>query len=96
MTLHVIGTQAFLRALSHAPPYLTLGISTLLAACAPRIMSADEIAECLYGDNQISVLLDPRNNIHVAVARLRKAGVPIRTHGNRGYSLDLPRRERPL
>lgn len=71
-----------------SPRYLETGVATLLAATG-RIMSHKEIIECLYGPDAIATMYDPKTLITVAVYRLRKRGMNIQTHKNRGYSYGL-------
>lgn len=91
--LHVIGTRAFLKALRHGAgnnkmPTLMLGISTLLAASPGEIVSAAKLVDWLYGDDEEGGPEWALSNIRVAIARLRRQGVPITTHGWAGYSYE--------
>jgi len=91
--LHVVSTKAFLAALSygngsHRMPALMLGVSTLLAATPGRIVSTDQLIDWLYGEDPDGGPLDARCCIAVAVHHLRRRGVPIRSHGHRGYSYE--------
>lgn len=90
-SLHVVGSRAFLKALiNHGcrPPRLMVGISTLLTARAPGIVSLDEIIEWIWGDDPNGGPDHPANCIRQAVFALRRNGAPIVTHSSRGYSME--------
>lgn len=89
--LHVIGTKALLKSLkcgagNHKMPTLMLGISTLLAASPGQVIPASTLIDWLYGDDEDGGPEWARNNIRVAIHKLRQRGVPIKTHGWSGYS----------
>ena len=91
--LHVVGTRALVRALrrgagNNKMPTLMLGISTLLAASPGEIVSAATLIDWLYGDDEKGGPEWAGSNIRVAIARLRRRGVPIKTHGWAGYSYE--------
>jgi hypothetical protein len=95
--LHVIGTKQLRRLLTpttHHLPFLMLGVSTLLAVEAPRVLSTDELIDYLYGDDPDGGPDYARGCIRLAVMRLRRSGMPIKTHGPmpgrgfRGYSYE--------
>src|SRR5258708_5967976 len=91
--LHVIGTHAFLAALrygngSHRMPMLMLGVSTLLAASPGCVISTDQLIDWLYGEAPNGGPLEARACVAVAVYHLRRRGLPIKSHGYRGYSYE--------
>ena len=68
---------------------LLFRVARALAGTGGKIMTADEIADDVYGDEcGRGGPGDPRNTIHQSIWALRhRHGVPIVCHGQRGYSL---------
>lgn len=92
-TYRKLSTKEFLRALRQGwstghVPFLRIGVSTLLAASPGRITTMKELIEWIYGDDPEGGPDNAQSNITVTIHRLRESGVPIRTHGNRGYSYE--------
>jgi hypothetical protein len=88
--LNVVRTRAllhYLRRRSH-PNQVMLAVSTLLAVEYPRIISTRELVDYIYGDAPDGGPLSAHRCVHHAVRRLRARGLPIKTHGERGYSYD--------
>jgi DNA-binding response OmpR family regulator len=81
-----VTTKTLLRALYQAPE-IQLGISTLLASHRGKIFSDWEIVASLYDDAEDGGPDGARPGLRTAVLRLRRAGVPIINHHNRGYSI---------
>jgi len=84
--LHVIGTPAMVMSLRPANlPKLMVGVSTLLAVSG-RIVSMAELVDWIYGDDPDGGPDDPEQTIRDAIRRLRRLGLPIKTHGvRRGF-----------
>jgi len=89
--LHVIGMQAFTRALcpKGALPRLKLGVLFLLAANRGHVMSTEEIVDILYADDPSGGPRCAMSCVNNAVLRLRREGHAIVTHAHkRVYSYD--------
>jgi len=84
VTVHRVGLKAFLRFLRRQPS-LRVGITTMLGSNRGRITSTDELLEWIY-DGDINGGPDWANaGLYTTIFHLRKAGVPIRSDGYRGY-----------
>ena len=94
-SFHRISTKALLHLLRSAGPpcgtraHIQIGISTLLAVCAPRPMTWQELSDYLYGESVDGGPLYVRSSIRVAISKLRHHGIAIKTvPGNRGYYME--------
>ena len=59
----------------------------LLRRRAGAIVSTGEVVEWLYGDDLMGGPDNPARCVYTTVYRLRRRGIDIRTHGERGYML---------
>ena len=91
MTLHRITTAVFLRAMKRHQFGAGDRIDDTLLACLldlpGRIVSSDELMAAAYDGRADGGPIWAKKSVHLTIWSLRKQGVPIETHGNRGYSL---------
>ena len=87
--LHVISTKSLRKVLLRVSErYISVCISTILAATPGKIYSVHELVDILHG-NKIDGGPEMANkSIHVIACRLRHSGFPIVSHGHRGYSYE--------
>lgn len=95
LELHRVRHKALLDVLPHPPRVsprkwceVQLGVLVLLASVRGEIVSMDNLVDWLWGDSPNGGPDDPKRNIAIAIGKLRGRGVPIKTHGWRGYSYD--------
>lgn len=67
--------------------YVQRAVLALLRSESPRMVPLDVIRECVYGGDPEGGPLYPDNCIRVAILKLRRKGIPVINHFDRGYRL---------